>query len=109
MLLALDLSLSVFLRYAVEQRRLVKEGIDEIVAEEAWQRRPSYAFYAIAIGVGFLFPTVGVALSLAIALFLAVPARTVHRLLRPGRPHPPTSFSCPLISPPAFFAVWTLT
>ena len=60
----------------------MKEGIDDIVAEEAWQRRPGYAFQAVAIGVGFLFPTVGVALYLAIALFLAVPARTVHRLLR---------------------------
>jgi uncharacterized membrane protein len=82
MLLALDVSLTVFLRYAVEQRRLVKEGIDEVVAERAWQRRPSYAFYAVAIGVGFLFPTVGVGLYLAIALLLAVPVRTLHRLLR---------------------------
>lgn len=35
MLLALDLPLTVFLRYAAEQRRLVREGIDDLVAEEA--------------------------------------------------------------------------
>jgi len=81
-LLALDLSLTVLVRYASEQRRLVKEEMDDVVAEEASQRRPSYAFYALAIGVGFLLPTLGVALYLAIALYLAVPARTVHRLLR---------------------------
>jgi hypothetical protein len=56
MLLALDLSFTVFLRYAAERRRLVRKGIDDLVAEEAWQRRPSYAFYAIAIGVGLPFP-----------------------------------------------------
>jgi uncharacterized membrane protein len=81
-LLALDISLTVLLRYAAEQRQLLKDGIDDVVAEEAWQRRPSYAFYAVAIGVGFLLPTVGVALYLAIAVFLAVPMRTGHRLLR---------------------------
>ena len=110
MLLALDVSLTVFLRYAAEQRRLVNEGIDEIVAEEARQRRPSYAFYAVAIGVGFLFPTVAVALYLAIARFPCRPRP--HRAppaAPPVGPHPPTSFSCPLISPPVFLAVWTLT
>jgi len=56
--------------------------MEDVVAEEASQRRPSYAFYVLAIGIGFLLPTVGVALYLAIALCLAIPARTVHRLLR---------------------------
>jgi uncharacterized membrane protein len=81
-LLALDLSLTLLVRYAVEQRHLLKEGIDDVIVEEAGQRRPSYAFYAAAIAVGFLLPTVGVALYLAIALFLTVPVRTVRRLLR---------------------------
>ena len=69
-------------RYATEQRRHVKKELDDVIADEASQRRPSYAFYALAIGIGFLLPTVGVALYLAIALCLSVPARTVHRLLR---------------------------
>ena len=81
-LLALDPSLTLLVRYAVEQRHLLKEGIDDVIVEEAGQRRPSYAFYAAAIAVGFLLPTVGVALYLAIALFLTVPVRTVRRLLR---------------------------
>ena len=66
----------------MEQRRLVKEHVDEEAAAAAWQRTPSYAFYAVAIGVGFLLPTVAVGLYLVIALYLGVPARTVHRLLR---------------------------
>ena len=81
-LLALDLALTALLRYAVEQRRLVKDHVDEEAAAAAWQRTPSYAFYAVAIGVGFLLPTVAVGLYLVIALYLGVPARTVHRLLR---------------------------
>jgi hypothetical protein len=48
------------------------------------RRGPSYAFYAIAIAVGWLLPTVGVVLYLVIALAMGVPARTVHRLLRRG-------------------------
>jgi hypothetical protein len=47
-----------------------------------WLGHSGYAFYVVAIGVGFLLPTVGVALYLVIALYLGVPARRVHRLLR---------------------------
>jgi small basic protein len=38
--------------------------------------------YVVAIAVGYVLPTVGVVLYLAIALAMGVPARTVHRLLR---------------------------
>jgi hypothetical protein len=72
----------VFLRYATEQRRLVKDHIDDEAVGSAWLRQPSYAFYAVAIGVGFLLPTIGVVLYLVIALYLGIPPRTVHRLLR---------------------------
>jgi hypothetical protein len=40
------------------------------------------AFSAVARPVGYLVPTVGVVLVLAIALYLGVPGRTIHRLLR---------------------------
>jgi hypothetical protein len=46
-----------------------------------FEHRPSYVFYGMAIAVGFVFPTVGVALYLLIALYLGVPARTINRLL----------------------------
>jgi hypothetical protein len=32
--------------------------------------------------VGFLLPTIGVVLYLVIAVYLGIPGRTVHRLLR---------------------------
>jgi uncharacterized membrane protein len=83
-LLALDLALTVFVRYAVENRRHVHERVDDETTAAALRRGPSYAFYAVAIAVGWLLPTVGVVLYLVIALAMGVPARTVHRLLRRG-------------------------
>lgn len=60
----------------------MQDHVDAEAAEAALRRAPSFAFYAVAIGVGFLLPTIGVGLYLVIALYLGVPARTVHRLLR---------------------------
>jgi uncharacterized membrane protein len=81
-LLALDLAMTALLRYTVEHRRLVKDEVDEDTARAALRRQPSYVFYAAAIGIGYLLPLVGVGLYLAIALYLGIPARTIHRLLR---------------------------
>jgi len=53
-------------------------------AAEARRYRPSYVLYLVAIAVGLLFPVVAVALYLGIALYLAVPARTIRRLARAG-------------------------
>jgi len=80
-LLALDVSLTLLVWYAAEQRRLVKGRDRRRRRRGGVAGRPSHAFYAVAIGIGFLLPTVGVALYLAIAL-LAVPMRTLHHLLR---------------------------
>jgi uncharacterized membrane protein len=85
-LLALDLSLTGFIRYAAEQRRLVKDEIEAEAVEAALAHQPSFLLYGIAIGVAFLLPTVAVGLYLATALYLGVPGRMLHRLLR-WRPH----------------------
>jgi uncharacterized membrane protein len=71
-------------RYAFGQRELLKEHVEKGVAAEAARYRPSYLYYGVAIAVGFLLPFVAVGLYLAIALYLAVPARTIRRLARAG-------------------------
>jgi len=81
-MLALALALTAFIRYAVEHRRLVKDHIDEETVAAAMAHEPSFALYGVAIGLGFLSPTLAVALYLLIALYVGVPARTVRRLLR---------------------------
>ena len=81
-LLALVVSLTVFMRYAFERRRLVRDHVEEELVKAMFEHRPSYVFYGAAIAVGFVFPTVGVALYLLIALYLGVPARTSNRLVR---------------------------
>lgn len=85
-LLALDLALTVFVRYAAEQRRLVKDEVEAEAVEAALAHQPSSLLYGVATGVAFLLPTVAVALYFATALYLSVPGRTLHRLLR-WRPH----------------------
>jgi hypothetical protein len=62
----------------------VHDHLDDEALEAARRRGPSYAFYVVAIAVGLLLPIVAVALYLVIALYIGVPARTVHRLLRRG-------------------------
>jgi uncharacterized membrane protein len=87
-LFALSLSMTVLTRYAAEDRRLVRAEVpDEVVREAArqgpsLQRFSSLAFYVIAIAVGLVAPFVAVALYLAIALVLTVPARAISRLVR---------------------------
>jgi uncharacterized membrane protein len=85
-LLALDLALTVFVRYAAEQRRLVKDEVEAEAVEAALAHQPSFLLYGVATGVAFLLPTVAVALYFTTALYLSVPGRTLHRLLR-WRPH----------------------
>ena len=83
-LLALDLAMTAFARYAIEDGRLVKAGVDEEQLRSLVSA-PSLAFYAIAIAVSFALPTIGVLLYFAIALYLGIPGRTLRRLLgRPG-------------------------
>ena len=89
-LLALNLALTAFVRYAFEQRRLIKDHIDDVTVEAVVRRGPSYAGYLIAIAIGWFFPFVAIFLYLGIAVYFTVPARTIHRLLRrQGRAIPP--------------------
>jgi uncharacterized membrane protein len=86
-LLALDLSLTVFVRYAAENRRLVKDTVAAETVESAMAHQPSFLLYGLGITTSLLFPTVGVGLYLGTAVYLAIPGRTVRRLLR-LRPRP---------------------
>jgi uncharacterized membrane protein len=81
-LLALALALTAFVRYAAEHRRLVRDEVEADAVEEALSHQPSFLLYGIGIGIGFLFPTIAVGLYLITALYLGIPARTLHRLLR---------------------------
>ena len=86
-LLLLDLAMTVFARHATHERRLVRaDASDELV--RSLGHLPSLLLYAGAILVGLVLPTLGIVLYLAIALYQAVPARLMHRLLRrgPGAP-----------------------
>jgi uncharacterized membrane protein len=81
-LLALSLALTGFVRYAAEHRRLVKDQVEAETVEAALTHQPSYLLYGGGIGIGFLLPTVGVALYFLIALYLGIPGRTLRRLFR---------------------------
>jgi TMEM175 potassium channel family protein len=81
-LLALSLTLTVFVRYAAENPRLVRDEVEAEAVEAALTHLPSLLFYGVGIGVSFFFPTLAVALYLLTALYLAIPVRTLRRLLR---------------------------
>jgi uncharacterized membrane protein len=81
-LLALSLALTIFVRYAAEHRRLVRDEVTADAVEAAMVHQPSFALYGVGIGISFLLPTLGVALYLATALYLGIPGRTIRRLLR---------------------------
>jgi uncharacterized membrane protein len=85
-LLALDLAMTLFLRYAAEQRQLIRDHVTDETIDVALLHQPSYALYAGACAVGLVLPTVAVGLFLAIALYLGIPGRTVRRLLGRMRP-----------------------
>jgi uncharacterized membrane protein len=81
-LLALSVAFTLFVRYAARERRLVKDHIPEAVLASAARRGPSLSFYVIAIAVSIVLPLAAVALYLAIAVYLTVPAGAVRRVLR---------------------------
>ena len=70
--------MTAFRRYAIEGRRLVRDDIDE-QRVLSLAGGPSVRFYLIALPIGYLLPTVGVLLFLAIAVYLTIPARTLRR------------------------------
>jgi hypothetical protein len=55
-LLALGMALTFLLRYAFEQRDLLKDHVDEETAAAGRRYRPSYLLYLAAIGVGLVLP-----------------------------------------------------
>ena len=79
-MLALDLAVTAFARYAIEDRRLVREGADE-ERLRGLGRAPSIVFYAVSLPIGFLVPTIGMGLYLGIATHLVIPTRALRRLL----------------------------
>ena len=84
-LLALALALTAFVRYAAETPRLVRDEVAAENVEAALVHQPDFLFYGIGIAVGFFFPRIGVALFLLTALYVGIPGRTIHRLLRSRR------------------------
>lgn len=84
-LLVLALALTAFVRYAAENPRLVRDEVAAENVEAALVHQPDFLFYGIGIAVGLFFPRIGVALFLLTALYVGIPARTIHRLLRSGR------------------------
>ena len=85
-LLALSLSMTVFIRYAFEQRRLIKDHIDDETVQAVGRRGPGYVVYLVAIAIAWVAPQVASILYLAAAVYLTIPARTIRRLLRRYRP-----------------------
>ena len=84
-LLALALALTGFVRYAAENPRLVKDEVAADAVESALVHQPDFLFYGIGILVGLFLPRIGVALFLLTAIYVGIPGRTLHRLLRSGR------------------------
>jgi uncharacterized membrane protein len=80
-LLALSLALTAFVRYAAENRRLVKDEVEAETIEAALIHSPSLVMYGVGIAVSLVFPTLGVAAYLVSAIVRGLPARTLHRLL----------------------------
>jgi uncharacterized membrane protein len=80
-MLALSLSLTIFGRYAADERWLVKDQVEADSIEAAMTHSPSFLLYGVGIGVSFVLPSAGIALYLASALSRGLPRRTL-RLLR---------------------------
>ena len=81
-LFALTLALTVFVRYAAERPRLVADHVEAETIEAALTHQPSFLLYGVGIVVGLLLPTAGVVLYLFTALYLGIPGRALHRLVR---------------------------
>jgi uncharacterized membrane protein len=84
-LLALALTMTAFVRYAAEHRRLVKDEVEAEAVEAALMHQPSFLLYGGGIAVALFLPTVAIAVYLVIALYIGIPGRTIHRLLRSPR------------------------
>jgi uncharacterized membrane protein len=84
-LLAISGFTSVLWHYAVGEHLVRQDTSDAEMRALTSKLDPSLVSYAVAIGIGLLWPKVAVALYLLIALFVIIPFRAVIRLIRRGR------------------------
>ena len=84
-LLAIGAFTSLTWHYGVAEHLVRRDNKEEEVRAISAKLDPSLASYAVAIGIGLLWPTVAVVLYLAIALFVIIPFRAVFRRLRQVR------------------------
>ena len=84
-LLAIGAFTSLTWHYAVAEHLIRRDNSEDDVRAISAKLDPSLASYAVAIGIGLLWPTVAVVLYLAIALFVIIPFRAVFRRLRQVR------------------------
>jgi uncharacterized membrane protein len=82
-LLLQTVMLYVLARHAERENLFGSDVADEEKEESRlkYQLAPSLIFYAVAAGLGLLFPYLGLALYLLIAVYLAIPIATVRRLI----------------------------
>ena len=84
-LLAISAFTSLTWHYAISEGLIRRDNKEEEVRAISRKLDPSLVSYAIAIGIGLLWPQVAVVLYLIIALFVIIPFRAVFRLIRRGR------------------------
>jgi len=84
-LLAIGAFTSLTWHYAVAEHLVSGDNKEEEVRAISRKLDPSLVSYAVAIGIGLLWPQVAVLLYLAIALFVIIPFRAVSRRLRQVR------------------------
>ena len=84
-LLAIGAFTSLTWHYALAEHLIRRDNSEDDVRAISAKLDPSLASYAVAIGIGLLWPTVAVVLYLAIALFVIIPFRAVFRRLRQVR------------------------
>jgi uncharacterized membrane protein len=84
-LLAIGAFTSLTWHYGVAEHLVRRDNKEEEVRAISAKLDPSLASYAVAIGIGLLWPTAAVVLYLAIALFVIIPFRAVFRRLRQVR------------------------
>jgi uncharacterized membrane protein len=84
-LLAISGFTSLVWHYGVAEHLVSHDNKEEEVRAISAKLDPSLVSYAVAIGIGLLWPQVAVVLYLIIALFVIIPFRAVFRLIRRGR------------------------
>ena len=84
-LLAIGAFTSLTWHYAVAEHLVSGDNKEEERRAISAKLDPSLASYAVAIGIGLLWPQVAVVLYLAIALFVIIPFRAVFRRIRQVR------------------------